>query len=64
MYPLKVVMAAEEHTLLEMIWLLMPINICQQEKLILSGQDRLLLKEANQHLPGEADELTSSILEG
>lgn len=58
MYPLKVAMVAEmaehEYTLLEVIWLLMPINICRQERLILSSQ----------HLLGEADELTSSILEG
>jgi hypothetical protein len=47
-------MAEHEYTLLEVIWLLMPINICRQERLILSSQ----------HLLGEADELTSSILEG
>lgn len=47
-------MAEHEYTLLEVIWLLMSINICRQERLILSSQ----------HLLGEADELTSSILEG
>lgn len=43
--------------------LLVPINyMCQQERRILSGQDRLFIPQGG--LLGEADDLISSILEG